>query len=95
MPRRLAKHGYIVLLPNLYCHMVLVLDVDSNRWFDDDYEQVKTFMNVLNNGYSNADSRIGTAAMIAFADGDNGSAKGKVGGTGYCMGGRFALIAFT
>ena len=32
--------------------MVFVLDVDSNRVFDDDYEQVKTFMNVLNNGYS-------------------------------------------
>jgi dienelactone hydrolase len=49
---RLAKQGYVVLIPNLNYHMALVLDGNSNRLFDDDYEQAKTFMNVLNNGYS-------------------------------------------
>ena len=68
MARRLAMHGYIVLLPNLYYRMVRVLDVDSNRLFDEDYEPVKAFMNVLNNGYTNARSRIDTAAMITFVD---------------------------
>jgi carboxymethylenebutenolidase len=77
MARRLAKRGYIVLLPNLYYRMIRVLDADSNRLFDDDYEPVKTFMNVLNNDYTNTRSRIDTAAMIAFADGDDRSRRGQ------------------
>ena len=95
MARRLAMHGYIVLLPNLYYRMVRVLDVDSNRLFDEDYEPVKAFMNVLNNGYTNARSRIDTAAMITFVDNDERAMAGKIGVTGYCMAGRLALIATT
>lgn len=93
MARRLAGHGYYVLLPNLYYRMVRVLDVDSNRLFDDDYAPVKTFMNALNNGYTNQRSIDDTEAMIAFVDEQGRVRKGKIGVTGYCMGGRLALAA--
>lgn len=93
MARRLAGHGYIVLLPNLYYRMVRVLDVDSNRLFDEDYEPVKTFMNALNNGYTNQRSIDDTAAMIDYVDAYPAASRGKIGVTGYCMGGRLALAA--
>ncbi len=63
--------GYVVYLPNLFYRMLRIIDVDSNRLFDADYEPEKTCMNALNNGYTNARSRINTAALIAFADQDD------------------------
>lgn len=95
MARRLAGYGFFVLLPNLYYRMVRVLDVDSNRLFDTDYAPVKTFMNALNHGYTNRLSRIDTEAMIAYTETEARAAPGRIGVTGYCMGGRLALIAIT
>ncbi len=93
MARRLAEFGYYVLLPNVYYRMVRVVDIDANRLFDEDYEPVRTFMNKLNNGYSNALSIADTMAMIAHVDRETLTAKGSIGVVGYCMGGRLALSA--
>ncbi len=93
MARQLAAYGYYVLLPNVYYRMVRVVDIDANRLFDDDYEPVKTFMNKLNNGYTNALSVSDTEAMITFIDSQPLIKKGKIGVVGYCMGGRLALAA--
>ena len=73
--------------------MVRVVDIDANRLFDDDYEPIRTFMNKLNDGYSNALSIADTAAMIDHIDAQSVVAKGPVGVVGYCMGGRLALAA--
>ncbi|NKB60209.1 MAG: alpha/beta fold hydrolase [Alphaproteobacteria bacterium] len=93
MARRLAAHGYLVLLPNVYYRMVRIVDIDANRLFDDDYEPVKLFMNALNNGYTNALSVTDTAAMIDYVDASHLARKGPLGVVGYCMGGRLALAA--
>jgi len=93
MARGLAGYGYTVLLPNVYYRMVRVIDIDANRLFDDDYEPVKLFMNVLNNGYTNTLSVADTGAMIDYIDTLPFAAKGPLGVVGYCMGGRLALAA--
>ena len=93
MARRLASHGYVVYLPNVYYRMVRVVDIDANRLFDEDYEPVKLFMNALNNGYTNTMSVSDTAAMLEFAGAQPYVKDGPVGVVGYCMGGRLALSA--
>ena len=93
MAARLAGHGYVVLLPNVYYRMARVVDIDANRLFDEDYAPVKEFMNALNNGYGNELSISDTKSIVAFADGQSYVKKGPVGVVGYCMGGRLALSA--
>lgn len=68
MATQLARFGYAVFLPNVYYRMARVVDIDANRLFDEDYAPVKTFMNALNNGYSNVLSVTDTAAMLEFVD---------------------------
>lgn len=93
MATQLARFGYAVFLPNVYYRMARVVDIDANRLFDEDYAPVKTFMNALNNGYSNVLSVTDTAAMLEFVDTQPYVKDGPIGVIGYCMGGRLAMSA--
>ena len=63
MARRLAMHGYIVLLPNLYYRMVRVLDVDSNRLFDEDFHAFATALHGCARGTTD-DADLAVAAVL-------------------------------
>jgi len=93
MARRLAGHGYLVALPNVFYRLARVVDIDANRLFDDDYAPVRTFMEALNANCTNARSATDTGALLAHLDAMPETRPDPVGAVGYCMGGRLAMSA--
>jgi carboxymethylenebutenolidase len=81
MVRRLASVGYYVMLPNLYYRAGVLEPAGRERMMD------------LMNGLSIAMVMEDTDALLAFADGQAGAAKGPAGAVGYCMSGQFAVNA--
>jgi carboxymethylenebutenolidase len=84
MARRIAKHGYFCILPDMYYRMGK-LRFDLPRRNDAMTAVIRAAMNHL----SNADVVDDTAGMIAFLDAQDKVKPGPVGCVGHCMSGRY------
>jgi carboxymethylenebutenolidase len=85
MARRLAEHGYYVMLPNLYYR--------STPAFELDFSSKESFarMSELMRGIGNRMVADDVAVLLAHADGDTAADGTRVGVVGYCMSGPFAI----
>jgi Dienelactone hydrolase and related enzymes len=84
MARRLAKHGYYVLLPDLY-YRFGHLGFDLLKRDESMVLMIRAARLSISRKLLVSD----TAAMIAFLDAQGEVAEGKMGSVGYCMGGPF------
>jgi carboxymethylenebutenolidase len=84
MARRIAKHGYVCLLPDMYYRLGTVR-FDIPRRDDGMSGVIRASMNSLTIPYINDD----TAAMLAWFDADDRVTPGPVGCVGHCMSGRY------
>ncbi len=91
MAERLASHGYIVLLPDLYYRAGPYEPVDPATLFSDP-ERRKRFAKFLSST-SFTKARDDTAAFLSFLDVQPDVRGPKLGCVGYCMGGGMALTA--
>ncbi len=91
MAHRLADLGYAVLVPNMFYRLGEIAPFDMNTVFSDPEER-KRLMSVVSSVTKEAAAR-DTAAMLDFLAARPEVAPGKVGTTGYCMGGGLALDA--
>ena len=91
MAARLAGLGYVVLVPNFYYRLGEVAPFDMATVFSDPDE--RTRLMTLVGSVSKEDSTRDTGAMLEFLAAQPEVADTKVGTTGYCMGGGFALNA--
>jgi carboxymethylenebutenolidase len=91
MAQQLAELGYAVLLPNLYYRHGEFEPFDVRTVFTDPVERARLMDlagSVTEEGIAGD-----TGAMLDFLAGQPEVAGTKVGTTGYCMGGSFALTA--
>src|SRR6202171_3023636 len=86
MGKRIAKHGYFCLVPDLY-YRLGTLRFDIPRRNDAMSVVIRGAMKSL----SNASVAEDTAGMIAFLDGQDKAKPGPLGCVGHCMSGPFAL----
>lgn len=91
MAQRLAELGYAVLLPNLYYRLGEIEPFDPGTVFTDPDERAR-LMGVAASVTEETAVR-DTGAMLDFLAMQPEVAGTKVGTTGYCMGGSFALTA--
>jgi len=84
MARRIAKHGYVCLLPDMYYRNGL-LRFDLPRRDDAMSAVIRAAMNSLTNALVVDD----TAAMLAWLDAQPQVKPGPVGCVGHCMSGRY------
>ena len=91
MAERLASHGYIVLLPDLYYRAGPYEPVDPATLFSNP-ERRESFAKFFSST-SFARARDDTAAFLSFLDMQPDVRGPKVGCVGYCMGGGMALTA--
>ena len=84
MARRIAKHGYFCLLPDMY-YRLGSLRFDLTRRTDAMTAVIRAAMGHL----TNADVTDDTAAMLAFLDAQDRVRPGPVGCVGHCMSGRY------
>jgi carboxymethylenebutenolidase len=91
MAQRLADVGYAVLLPNFYYRLGPIAPFDMKTVFSDSDER-KRLMGLVSS-VSKEEVARDTEAMLAFLAEQPEVADTKVGTTGYCMGGGFALTA--
>ena len=91
MAERLANAGYYVLLPDLF-YRIGPTSFDAKTLFSDPIQRehftksvlpVATIANIMRD----------TSAFLAYLDAQPEARKGKIGVTGYCMGGRMAFAA--
>lgn len=88
MARRIAKHGYYCLLPDLYYRLgTLRFDVPRRN------EAMSVLIRGAMSSLTNADVFDDTAGMIAFLDGQEQVSPGPVGAIGHCMSGPFVVTA--
>ena len=85
MARRISATGYYVMLPNLYYRDVPSFTV--HREDPGSREYMFSLMTNLTNALVSEDA----AAMIEYAASDSAADESRVGVTGYCMSGPFAL----
>jgi len=86
MARRIAKHGYFCLLPDLYYRLGL-LRFDIPRRSDAMSVVIRGAMESLSNAAIVED----TAGMISFLDGQEKVKPGPIGCVGHCMSGSFVV----
>jgi len=84
--RRIAKHGYFCLVPDLY-YRLGHLRFDIPRRNDAMSAVIRPAMQSLTNAAMAED----TAGMIAFIDGQDKAKAGPLGCVGHCMSGPFAM----
>lgn len=84
MARRIAKHGYFCLLPDMYYRLGF-LRLDLPRRTDAMTAVIRAAMGHL----TNADVTDDTAAMLAYLDAQDRVRPGPVGCVGHCMSGRY------
>lgn len=89
MGQRLADLGYAVLVPNPYYRLGEYAPFDMSTVFSDPDERQRIFgmIQSVTNDHITAD----TKAMLEFLGAAPEVSDGKVGTTGYCMGGRISL----
>ena len=85
MARRIAKHGYFCLLPDMY-YRYGTIRFDTPRRSDAMSAMIKAAWTNL----TNAEVTDDTAGMLAFLDAQDRVKPGPVGCVGFCMGGRCA-----
>lgn len=88
LARRIAKHGYFCLLPDMY-YRLGVLRFDFVRRADGMLPTMFAAVNSLTNALVMTD----TAAWLGFLDAQDKVKPGPVGGIGYCMSGRYVTTA--
>ncbi len=88
MCRRIAKHGYVCLLPDMY-YRLGTLRFDIPRRDDAMSAVIRPAMNSLTNAMVMDD----TAAMISFLDAQEAVEPGPLGCVGHCMSGRYITTA--
>ncbi len=86
MGRRIAKHGYFCLVPDLY-YRLGTIRFDVPRRNDAMSAVIRAAMKSLTNASVAEDTR----GMIAFLDGQDKVKPGPLGCVGHCMSGPFAL----
>ena len=91
MAERLAGHGYVVLLPDIF-YRYRPYEPISFAAPPPEEERAKLMKRVYES-FDPARMKMDIAAFLGALDGDPDVAKGGYGCTGYCMGGRWALIA--
>jgi len=89
---RLASHGYYVLLPDLFYRLGPYEPMDPKAVFADPARR-KVLMEKFLPAASSANVMSDTRAFLDFLAAQPDVAQGDIGVTGYCMGGRLALIA--
>lgn len=92
MAQRLAEHGYYVALPDLYYRSGPYEPMDARRVFTEPaarQQLMQRFIGKLGQANAMRDLR----AVLGFLDGQPDVRPGKLGATGYCMGGGLALAA--
>jgi carboxymethylenebutenolidase len=88
MTRRIAKHGYFAVLPDMY-YRLGQLRFDVNRRDDEMFQCMRAAMNSL----SNAKVMDDTAGLLGFIDSQDKAKPGPVGCVGYCMSGQYITAA--
>jgi carboxymethylenebutenolidase len=91
MAQQLADFGYAVLVPNLYHRQGDYEPFDVRTVFTDPTERARLME--LASSVTEAAAARDTEAMLGFLAAQPEVAGTKVGTTGYCMGGSFALTA--
>jgi len=86
--RRIAKHGYVCILPDLY-HRYGTLRFDLPRRYD----AMSSIIRAAYLGLTDADIDEDTAGLIGFLDAQPDVRPGKLGSIGFCMSGRFVTTA--
>ena len=84
LARRIAKHGYFCLLPDMY-YRIGTLRFDFVRRADGMRPTMFAAMNSLTNALVTED----TAAWLGFLDAQDKVRPGAIGCVGYCMSGRY------
>jgi carboxymethylenebutenolidase len=92
MGQRLAAHGYYVALPDLYYRSGPYEPMDPKRVFTDPAMRQELFQKFMGK-LGQANAMRDTSAVLAFLASQPDVAPGKIGATGYCMGGGLALAA--
>lgn len=91
MARRLASHGHLVVLPNLFYRngVNLRLTPEANVAGSEEQNRMFTLMNSLSVDAVMAD----TAALLGQLSSVPSADLGRIGALGFCMSGRFAMAA--
>jgi carboxymethylenebutenolidase len=89
---RLASHGYFVLLPDLFYRAGPYAPMDPKSLFSDP-EKRKVLMEKFFPAAASANVMADVPAFLDFLAAQPDVRPGGIGVTGYCMGGRLALIA--
>src|ERR1700728_5453852 len=91
MGQRLAEHGYVVLVPDLYYRFGPYEALDPKKVFASG--DVRGAIGHLLGSTDNRRAGEDTEAFLAYLDSRADVAGSKVGTTGYCMGGAISLTA--
>ncbi|MGH7329627.1 MAG: dienelactone hydrolase family protein, partial [Polyangiaceae bacterium] len=89
---RIAKHGYFVLLPDLFYRAGPYEPMDPHSVFTDP-EKRKVLMEKFFGNAKQEQIMSDVPFFLDFIASQAGANKGKIGSTGYCMGGNLALVA--
>ena len=89
---RLATHGYLVLLPDLFYRAGPYEPMDPKAVFSDPQKR-KTLMEKYFGVATSANIMSDTRAFLDYLAAQPDVMPGGIGATGYCMGGRMSLIA--
>ena len=92
MGERLASHGYYVLVPDLFYRDGPYAPMDVSKLFADE-EARKAIFAKMGKATNPDAARSDTVAFLDFLSKQPEVDGSKVGVTGYCMGGRLALMA--
>ncbi|MCG8547664.1 MAG: dienelactone hydrolase family protein [Alphaproteobacteria bacterium] len=84
MARRIAKHGYFCILPDMY-YRLGTIRFDLPRRTDEMSAVIMASMNHL----TNVDVTDDTGGLLGFLDGQDKVKPGPVGCVGHCMSGRY------
>ncbi len=96
MGERMAQHGYLVLLPDLFYRMGPYEPLDAKTVFSEALRtdtEVRARLMARISSLTPEVMKGDTAAYLDFLAAHPDRAAGKVGTTGYCMGGGFSLGA--